>query len=142
MRGAQQIQPEAPEIAAVALAIAVAGVAGELAAAGGFARWPRCTGVESNKRSPAQNDGEEMATWGMTLATAGATARSRLLQPGCLGSWGNGCPSRWRASAMNWLSLGMPTNICVTASAMSSASVILGGRPGPAAGGRRSSTHT
>ena len=35
---------------------------------------------------------------------------------------------------MNWFVVGMPMSICVTASAMNSASVILGGRPRPAAG--------
>src|SRR4051794_37555609 len=57
VRGAQHVEPKAPEIAAVALAPAVSGVAGQLAASGGFARLPARPGVLSRSLRLSQNDG-------------------------------------------------------------------------------------
>src|SRR4051812_8669887 len=54
VRGAEQVEPEAPEVARVAAAVAIAGVPGELRASRGLARWPHGTGVESSSLSPSQ----------------------------------------------------------------------------------------
>ena len=77
--GAQQVQPEAPEVAAMAGAVAIGGVAGELRAFDRLARLPHGTGVESSSLMLSHHDGEVNAIALSSLTICGASARIRLL---------------------------------------------------------------
>jgi hypothetical protein len=94
---AQQVQPKAPDIAAVRGARVMAGLASQLRAAGGFARLAVRHRVLSSSRRRSQ----PATNW-----SPGASAPWRSSKPGrvcaccsCVGKYANRCPSRQRANA-------------------------------------------
>jgi hypothetical protein len=77
--GAEQIEPETPEVAAVAGAVAVRGMAGELGAFDGLAGGAARDGVESSSLIGSHQDGGLNPSVFSSLMICGAKARIRLL---------------------------------------------------------------
>ncbi len=86
--GAEQVEPEAPEVAAVACAVAIGGVAGESGALDGLAGGADGTGVESSSLILSYQDGEENATTFKSRTICGANAPHPLVVARLLGKVG------------------------------------------------------
>jgi hypothetical protein len=140
--GGQDMEPEPPEVAVVALAVALPAWP---ASADRLTVWRLAahgTGVESTSRSWSPQLGVWAARSWMARATSGPARRKRRLSAEAVGRYGNRWPSRWPAKRSQRRSEPNPSSTWATARQTSSASASLGGRPGPRRGSSSSSMVT
>jgi hypothetical protein len=76
---AQEVEPEAPEVARVRGAVAVAGKPANSERLTVSRDWPTCTGVESKSLPLSHHERERNAIAFSNLTICGASARMRLL---------------------------------------------------------------
>jgi hypothetical protein len=125
VRGEDRVQPEAPEVAGVRAAVAVVGGIPER---GALDRLTRASAFDRGRVDRQQIVIEprlSLANMPISHSNVSASRRRRLKYPGCWGSLGNKCPSRFCATARNRRSDGMPMIAWATQSVTTSASVTL-----------------